>query len=324
MGYGQYSACGRRINPFAYQGMPKQRKTVFGTHAHTAHVWAQQNEDTYCGRSSDGRMFFEGASIFSYRSSWTIARFVTNKRGQRAVLFNSDTCSISTAKHTHHAHNAVRGLGFPVFELPNPERDPDKEQTRRYFFDKLSHAINLVTHARTNAEWRMRDAERIANNANALSAFFGWRWRLKRPEWSPEFIAQAKTRAAKEKAKRAAETKRKEALRQADIKDRITAWLAGENVSTWGYAGPVLLRVLGDNIQTSRGATVPVSHAKRAWPLIKACKESATAWRSNGHSLPIGHFNVDRIEADGTLKIGCHVIEYGELERIARTLGVET
>jgi hypothetical protein len=166
----------------------------------------------------------------------------------------------------------------------------------------------------------MRHADSIADSANAISHFFGWRWRLKAPEWSAEFIANAKTRAAKDAAKRAAKTKRQNELRTMDLAERTEAWRAGEQVSIHG--APMLLRVKGDNVQTSQGASVPIEHAKRLWPAIKRCRATETAWQSNGHTMPIGHFRVDRIEADGTLRAGCHVIPFAELERMATTLGL--
>jgi hypothetical protein len=311
------------LNTQIFSGRERQRKTVFGSHAQTAHVWAQQSEDTHYGRSSDGRMFFEGASIFSYRSSWTIARFVTNARGERAVLFNANNYSISTSKHTGHARHAVRG-DVPIFHVDNPERDPDKVQTKERAATALEKAIRTVARSRTNTEWRMRDAEKIATEANALAQFYGWRWRLPMPQWSPEFLADAKDRAAKEQAKRAAETKHRNDALQAQIKDTITAWLAGEPVSfpSWQYQGPTLLRIKGEDIQTSKGASVPIEHAKRAWPIIKRCHDRATAWQSNGHTLPVGHFKIERIETDGTVIAGCHRIGFAELHRIAVELNV--
>jgi hypothetical protein len=72
-----------------------------------------------------------------------------------------------------------------------------------------------------------------------------------------------------------------------------------------------LLRIVGDEIETSRGAFVPVRHAIRAWEHLKR------------HELPtdrIGEYHADSFQGD-VLAIGCHRIAFAEIERIARQLG---
>jgi len=303
--------------------MTYHQKEVFGTHAQTAHVWAQQNHnETHHGRSSDGRVFFARTSIFSYRSTWTIARFVTNKRGERAVLLNEDNYSISTAKHTTLTRRAIPD-GIPVFTVPNPERTPDSGETKAHLTKKLDAFVLSAIRARANKEWRMRDAERLVESANALAKFFGWRWRLKKPEWTPEFIADAKTRSEREATKHKAAKKLAEARAAKEMAERIEAWRNGEHVTYWGiWNKPIMLRRKGNKIETSQGKVVPVEHAKRLWPAVKRCHDKAAAWQANGHTLAVGHFRVDQIDADGTLHAGCHTIRFDELERMARVLGL--
>ena len=85
--------------------------------------------------------------------------------------------------------------------------------------------------------------------------------------------------------------------------------------------GPVLLRVNGEQIETSQGARIPLDHAPRIWRFVKAVIARGEAYQRNGHTEHAGEFAIDRIEADGTMKAGCHVIPYAEIERMARTLG---
>jgi hypothetical protein len=86
----------------------------------------------------------------------------------------------------------------------------------------------------------------------------------------------------------------------------------------------ILLRVRGENVETSRGASVPVEHAKRLWRAIKACHATGKAWEPNGHAMPVGHFKVDRIEANGDMRAGCHFIKFAELQRMSFALGLES
>jgi hypothetical protein len=53
---------------------------------------------------------------------------------------------------------------------------------------------------------------------------------------------------------------------------------------------------------------------------VRAVIGRGEAWQTNGHTCHVGHYRLDRIEANGTLKAGCHVIARDEWERIAPLL----
>lgn len=84
--------------------------------------------------------------------------------------------------------------------------------------------------------------------------------------------------------------------------------------------GPVMLRVNGDEIETSMGARIPLAQAPRLWRAIEAVRASGVPYQHNGHSIHAGEFRIDRIEVDGTLQAGCHTIEHFELRAMARAL----
>ena len=117
--------------------------------------------------------------------------------------------------------------------------------------------------------------------------------------------------------------------------DRI-AWLSGAKVRAYGLhdslGGPLLRAVevkrddsgniTGGNLETSQGATVPLPHAVKVFQFVKRCKESGTAWQRNGHTIRVGHFQVDEISPNGNFRAGCHSINWQEVERVAVALGV--
>lgn len=80
-----------------------------------------------------------------------------------------------------------------------------------------------------------------------------------------------------------------------------------------GWQQPTLLRIVGDEIQTSRGARVTVRAAVRAWPHLLA---------RNVPPQPVGQFEATSF-ADGVLTIGCHKIGVDEMNRLASQLGLE-
>jgi hypothetical protein len=88
-----------------------------------------------------------------------------------------------------------------------------------------------------------------------------------------------------------------------------------------GISG-VLLRVSGDQIESSLGARIPLEHAPRIWKLIQACRSTGRTYAKNGHTEHAGPYAIDSVSAEGELRAGCHTIPYAELELLARTLGL--
>lgn len=114
--------------------------------------------------------------------------------------------------------------------------------------------------------------------------------------------------------------------REREAEERATreAWLRGEAVYFRGRLpdGSAYVRAVGDTLETSLGATVPLAHAIRAYRFIKAVRAKGEAWQRNGQSVRVGHFQLDAIEADGSFRAGCHRFAWGEIERLALALGV--
>lgn len=125
--------------------------------------------------------------------------------------------------------------------------------------------------------------------------------------------------------KAAEESRKIEAARRFEKeKEKREAWLAGYP-GFWNGSdskGGALLRVIGDNVETSHGANVPLAHAIKAFAFIKLVAERGKKWERNGKTVRVGHFQVDRIEANGDIKAGCHFIQFSELNRIAAAIGV--
>ena len=81
-----------------------------------------------------------------------------------------------------------------------------------------------------------------------------------------------------------------------------------------------MLRIDGDEVVTSRGARFPVSHAKRALAFVRKIRESQKAYVRNGHTIHLGPYALDRIEPNGTVIAGCHVVSWQEIDRVAPAL----
>jgi len=118
----------------------------------------------------------------------------------------------------------------------------------------------------------------------------------------------------------------------------VAAWMAG-TVSDYAvrYLQYPVLRavgaqvegctVIGGTLETSKGATVPLRHAFRVFQFVAACRARGHTWNPGVKAmgvnrLRVGHFEVDRIDAEGNFTAGCHDIRWQEVAALADALGV--
>jgi hypothetical protein len=309
--------------------MSKRKKHVFDT-GEIPHLWAHRTQDE--ARNRQGNLYFTGDTIYSYGSHFPIARHVTNDAGERAVLFTTASYSVTTASHCSAVRSAVPS-GIPVFHVPNVchGRYTGSELTAADHAGTLADYTeriekHVVTSARARSsyakEWNQGHAVSLRDEAFVYCTFFG----LPVPNIPevPDLDSEALTAIRKREAKRAAEkaeqTRReneREAIRHSE---KMAKWRAGEYHGGFPYGFPTMLRIIGDEVQTSRGARFPVSHAKRALAFVRKVRETGQAYVRNGRTIHLGPYTLDRIEPDGTVKAGCHVVSWEEIERIASSL----
>jgi hypothetical protein len=112
----------------------------------------------------------------------------------------------------------------------------------------------------------------------------------------------------------------------ARVADDIAQWRAGVAGVSLPYEFPVMLRVRGDNIETSRRASFPVEHGRRALPLLLRARARLTAdtprieFKSDGAAIRLGHFTVSEINREG-VRAGCHFVTWNEVCHAARLIG---
>lgn len=310
----------------------------------TAHIWAQQSQST--GKSSNGNLHFADSVLYSYRTP--IGRFIQTTDGRRAVLVTSNTYSATTSgKHMPALHRAIdygHGNFAPAFTVPYLEGASGlfygadigaKEHAANlaHLVAQYEKAIGQAKRQRDNPRAGLIDTlESKADTARDYAAAFGLAAPLLAPQFDADAIlayraereAKASTPAAlakREKAKEAREAlaQRKEALARLEGVALVEAWRNGENVPTYRLSPSigVLLRIKGDTLETSQGATVPLDHAIRVFRAVKRCRDAGTTWQRNGETIRVGHFQVDSIAADGSFRAGCHLINWPEVERAA-------
>ena len=308
--------------------MKKRKKHVFDT-GEIPHLWAHRTQDD--ARNKQGNLYFTGDTIYSYGSHFPIARHVTNDAGERAVLLTTATYSVTTASHCSAVRSAIPS-GVRVFHVPSVYHG-------RYSGSDLTaddHAGNVadytariekhvITSARARSSyaktWNNQRACHLRDQAFAYCAFFDLPVPNipEVPAIDSDALAAIRKREAKRAAEKAEQTKRERAEAIVRQQELITRWRAGQ-YSGCIYDVPAMLRIDGDEVVTSRGARFPVSHAKRALAFVRKIRESQKAYVRNGHTIHLGPYALDRIEPNGTVIAGCHVVSWQEIDRIAPAL----
>lgn len=328
-------------------------------HSELTHKWAHAEPDA--SRRS-GSMSFVGDTLYSY--STPIAKIYRNKRGV-LVLFSEHRYSVSTAEHIRLGEQAVshldrlrvpryiigsRGEGRYRYSVNEKQ---DHADNLMYFTAQAADALKAAQRAQRTlgVEWRQREALNALRGFARYCEFFGIRrkapafptaeWgaafeRVRRIE-NPDPASLGKRERAKARKAQAEYARRRlvEIDREIGAPDYSgmaarTDWRLGRAFDTRGniaaIRAPVMLRVNGEEIETSQGARVPLAAAPMVWNLVqRAVKcEGWTRDERFASRYRIGDYPLDRIDADGTLHAGCHTIPYSELAAMARQLGLQS
>lgn len=123
MGWGSGNNARRSREEIAARSPEKQRRYTFGAHSNACHVWAQQDPATWHGQSSDGRIFWEGETIYSHGRHFAMAKFVGEYKGQRVVLIRDERYSVSTSTHQRYMESSLKSsditCSVPFWDTPN-------------------------------------------------------------------------------------------------------------------------------------------------------------------------------------------------------------
>ena len=265
-----------------------------------AHIWANQSRKEAIG----SHFYFAGDTVWSY--STPIARLY---RG--AVLLVRNQYSNSTARHKSEVSSAASHL--PIFAVVNPENDPCKSDVEAYK-DDVKAAKERLAKARNKHDALFMLQNTVATG-NAFCERFGFNTRFSMP--SEIELAALREQIAKDKIKRAKREAAREARELAAASEAIAEWRDGK-IDRFSYSLPVCLRVNGESLETSKGASVPLSEAKRAFRFCMAVREKG--WHRNGQRFPVGEFQLDAVNSQGVVA-GCHRIAWPEIESFAKSQG---
>jgi len=266
-----------------------------------AHKWANRSRQ----EGSGSNLFFRGDTIYSYGDHFPIARHVDG-----VILFTTRGYSSTTAKHKSYTIGTCSHK--QVFFVDDPTAKPSKAHLKAYA-ERIRDLELKVGRAR-NVEFALQRLEREVEEANKFAEHFGFETRFKINVDLEELREKAKLQAERERKARDARDRKLEA----EIKETIFNWKQGAPVQIpWAYQ-KVLLRARNGQMETSKGAIVPLADAERTFRFVRQMRERG--WRRNGEQHRIGDYQLDAVNEQEVIA-GCHRVGWDEIERFAGSQG---
>ena len=246
-----------------------------------------------------------------------------NPENHVAVIYGEELLSlggrVADIDHLAEAENALSGR----IDKRAVKRLPASENLA----GRLAQAKSATAVARLELRDRAEELERFRTSfkiplKECSTQAKGIRRKFASGKWG-SISKDARKRAARElKATR----KRQEELRSIHREreaETLEQWIKGDDVRLYhqngGYAR---LRVIeGDGsvsvVQTTQGAIIPARDAWKLWIVVQRCRRNKTEFRPNGEALMLGVFPLDVVTPDGNVVVGCHRVQYEEMDRIS-------
>lgn len=286
---------------------PKNQDELF-------HYWA----NLVMPQAKCGNVSYDGLVLYSYAEP--IAVLLSNNR----VLISNRNFSVTTSSHQSAARSATRNMRR--CSAPYLTRAYNDElslrlmhkENREYWERQAENALaELKLHPRRKKSVADKIASAVASYNN-YREFFELDW----PEMTSD---EMKTLVEERGVERAEEYKRAE-LRRAEEHQRREAEEAVELLFWRNHQtdrrsfAKTALRLSLDHkeIETTRGASVPVDVAPALWAI--ATKYRARQASTHFRDMRVGVYRLDSVDSDGALNIGCHHIPFDELALMAKQL----
>jgi hypothetical protein len=284
-------------------------RNVLKDRSEVCHVWAHQGQPA----GSSGNVSFSGPTLFSYAAP--IARLVTAKAGGQVALITTRGYSSTTNGHVSLARRAVSHL--TTFSVHDPTAEP--RTNRQHFAETITRAIGGIADAknRVSRAKRHQSATALVQSVNAFCATFGLALFDTIPADQAVDAYVAEHREKERKAALRATKKRQAAEKIARLEQLALAdqWKAGASVQlNSNVIGEDFLRIMDDQVETTRSARAPLSHVRKLAPLILDRVAAGEAWEPD-RDLRFGPYRLDRITDEGDVIIGCHRFRRSEVER---------
>lgn len=298
-------------------------KTVF-TNSQLAHVFVNQSQKS--GRNSNGSMYFEGTEIYSYGSHYLLAQ-VHHIKGRKIIAVNVTGYSPTTSGHIRDVINAIAETDITFKCLyPNDLKRSLQvihAEIAEEYFDYFNRIKPSWSDKFENDEYSVWDQfKSTVDEFNTHCDLFGYKklkiklTSLHKELWREKFEA-LKAREAelktpemiqKRELQRIKRAESLQAKQKTDLAKAVQLFRdGGETKSILREITPQLIRIRNNQVETSRGAHVPLNEAIELYKKIKRNKVK--------EGEKVGHFTFDRY-SQGIITIGCHQFAIEEVDAV--------
>jgi len=300
------------------------------------HLWVRQQlpkGECYCPcheRAIDNR----------YMSYGTCIAERVNVDGNWVFILDAHSYSVTTTQDQNGVHHALsdadRMFHYEAgrrgqYTVLMPDRHDGTTPLTRgekremgkalmdYYGKEAAKFLDMSTRARRFKGHHLSDVEKHMSKMEEISNIFGVKAiTLKGVENIKEDLAKAKKVEAERQKVRLAQ-------RMAQEKEDLDNWLKGLQVNRYHFSSPhAMLRVSPgnpDEVQTTKGASVPLEDVKRAIRWVRVIRAKGEDWRRNGEQFKVGHYDLDSVTKDGVVA-GCHRFQWEEVDRFAALIGL--
>ena len=284
-------------------------RTKYSSNSELSHIWANDPDSSVYKSANSMSCHF--GKLYSYNT--VIAQIIND-----TVIYNTASYSNTTSKHQSLARQATNHfekriyLDVPKMNLSSLElgQSDFEDLILNYNQQKANNLLVKASRSKKYATLYSGQAFSIIKNLEKYALFRGLFYSCPNIDDLQELAIKADK-----------EAKALEKIRKAErIKEQAEAlenWRKGLDVRNSFEL--TALRIKDDEIQTTRGARIPVDHAIKFWGLIKSWHEKGVSYVKDHHSIHLGNYSVNRFEND-ILTVGCHSIPYSEIENIAHQL----
>ena len=281
-------------------------KRVYSTSLQVAHLYANQSQsDARCRNAS-----FDGLSFYSYS---TRIAYLHNNKPEPLLLIDSYGYSSTTRSHVSDLYHAFSSDTKKLHVPAVTPRLGDHDVNYNYFFTQITDALDSAKKARTRGPEYITEANNTIENMHWYATFFELTWDI------PEPVYIAADALDKMKQQRQATREAKWAKEKVDQAEQLVRWMAGAT-SVNMYFADLRLRLIGEEIQTSHGARIPVTDALKFWPILKRLHDKNMGFVFKSE-VKFGPYQARHFK-DDILVVGCHEIPYSEIERMAIQLNL--
>lgn len=290
-------------------------RTVLRNIDEVMHYWANQAQ--FMGEC--GSVSFRDTKLFSYQACIGVIEQV---KGKRVAFIATRRWSRTTSSHCAAARSAASHL--KIVEVWSP--DMTVQDNYDAMLEEVVELVSKSQRARKedNRIYYQNAAASVAHDFNFFAEAHNSPLRITIEGLDDLVAAKQRHDAEMAERQRVLEKQRAEE-RQKEIAEWVTAWRNAVGHSGYGYGAYVdtMLRLSkdGSEIETSRGAAIPVDQAPALWRVIERQRGLAQDLIFPGEGQRLGVYRLTRIDGNGDIHVGCHHIKYDELRLMAQKLG---